>query len=149
MLLLLMLLPTSAAQVIPTAWLNPIFSQPKTSIWEHSIVSYNSLLDQFDSEGDGGGWTAQNAWTSFAQWDDQEGSRTFYDAVKKAQNKLAADIKAGHWGIELVNQYNDDVGWAGLANVQAYEAYGDQVYLDRAIGAYEVGRSSTMREMTS
>lgn len=134
----ILLTPHVAAQIIPDNWLNPQFNQPKSAIWKHSIASYESLFGTFAADGDGGGWTAQNAWTSIAQWDHQEGTRDFYDQVKSGQDKLAADTKGGWQGIELVNEFSDDVGWAILANIQAWEAYGDEVFLNRARGAYDV-----------
>lgn len=138
---LLLVAPLISAQIIPVGWINPKFGQSKESIHRHTLNSYNSLFNTFSKDGDGGGWTAQNAWTSIAQFDHQEGSRAFYDKVKVAQDKLAADTKRGHWGIELVNDYNDDIGWAGMANVLAHETYGDDVFLDRAKGAYDASHA--------
>ncbi len=125
---------------ISDKYVHPIFNQPKKSIEGYTKESFDSLLSSFQKDGDGGGWTAQNAWTSIAQWDLQRNSREFYDRAKKAQDNLAAN--PGHGGeilkVALVNYYNDDTGWAGLANIVAYEAYGNAEFLERARGAYAV-----------
>ena len=126
----------ASAQILPNTFIHPEFRQSRASIESHIQQVYTTFTGSFN----GGGWTAQNAWTAVAQWDAQRGKRDFYAQVKKAQDHLATDPGGGYevWQVPLVNYYNDDIGWAGLSNIQAYEAYGDQVFLSRAKGAYDV-----------
>jgi len=135
--LFLTFLGVTCAQVIPNTYVHPEFRQSRASIESNIQEVYTAFTASYN----GGGWSAQNAWTSVAQWDAQRGKRDFYNQVKKAQDYLATNPGGGYevWKVALVNYYNDDIGWAGLSNVQAYEAYGDEDFLTRARGAYDVG----------
>ena len=139
---LLTILGAASAQIIPDSHIHPEFGQSRTTIDSYIQETYTAFAKSYG----GSGWTAQNAWTSVARWDFQRGKRDFYTKVKQAQDRLATNPGGGYevWKVPLVNYYNDDIGWAGMANVQAYEAYGDEVFLTRAKGAYDVSSRLTL-----
>jgi len=88
-------------------------------------------------------WQSQNAWTGVAAFDTYLKSKTFALEVVSAQEALARSPGDGfeQWnGVPLINYYNDDPGWAALANIQAYEAYGRDIHLQRAKIVWEVSR---------
>jgi len=85
-------------------------------------------------------WQSQNAWTAISQYEAQQNSRDLFIDVLSAQNALSKrpGDAFDKWGVPLVNTYNDDAGWAALSNVQAYEAYGREIFLKRAIDVWNV-----------
>ena len=138
-----------------STYLSPAFGQSQSNIYGYAKQSIQALLKTTDSStgqftGDKGGlfyWPSQNAWTAVAQWDFQQGTKDFHDQVSAAQKAMETNTGGGYdtWKVPLVNYYNDDSGWAALANVQAYEAYGDDVFLQRAVGVWKVRFSSRRR----
>jgi hypothetical protein len=139
-LLLSAIIAPVGAQILPTSFVKPTFGQPKASIEKYTWESYQSLLSSYQKEGIGKSWVDENAWTAVAQYDLQRKKRDFYNDVRKAQDEYAGVTSDQQpWKTALVNYYNDDIGWAALSHIAAYDAYGDQIFLDRAKGAYEVG----------
>lgn len=126
------------AQLLPPTYLQVKFLQSKQQIIALTDGSYGDLLKTYD----GTGWTAQNLWTSVAQWDYQLGRQDYPERVRAAQDALFASPGGGNevWKVPGVNYYNDDNGWAGLASVQAYEAYGDDIFLTRAGDIFKVSQ---------
>jgi hypothetical protein len=104
------------------------FGQSRQNINSYTKESIQSLLGsvnpkngQFlggspDSLGQFFFWQSNNAWTSIAQYDLQQGSKTFYKEYSKAQDALAKNPGHGFeiYGVELCNDFNDDCGWAAL-----------------------------------
>ena len=63
---------------------------------------------------------------------------TIKSKLLKTNSLLNPGYGAEWWNLPLINAFNDDIGWAGLSNIVAYEAYGDETFLERAKGAYDV-----------
>lgn len=128
------------------SYLKPKFGQSKANIDSYTEKTINNLiagvdasLGQFKWENPWFFWPSANGWTSIAKYDHDRGTRKFYDAVSKSNDALAKSNQGcGSNKAALVNCFNDDAGWAGLASLEAYEAYGDQKFLDRAIGVWQV-----------
>jgi len=138
--LLLLLLPLSlvlsspvneravGTQVLKDTYKRIAFGQSRQNIGSYTKESIQFLLQsvndkngQFlggspDSLGQFFFWQSNNAWTSVAQYDLQQGTREFYNKYLKAQNALAKNPGHGFetWGVELCNDFNDDCGWAAL-----------------------------------
>jgi len=133
-----------SSPLLNSTYVSPTFSQSLHNIDQYSVESIHYLLSlpNNTAEGQPGGWVGQNGYTAIAQWDYQQGTRTFYRAVKAAEDEYATNPGGCYadWGVELVDCYNDDAGWAGLASLQAWEAYGDEVFLTRAKGVFDVSR---------
>lgn len=130
---------------LPDSTYQITFCQPRKTIERYSRESFSALLTTLDhSTGwfkEAGYWVSQNGWTTFASWDAIHGTRDYYDVFAKSQDRLSTSAGPGNalWDVPLMNFYNDDAVWAALANVQAYEAYGDEVFLGRANGVWQVG----------
>lgn len=131
---------------LKASYLKPKFGQSKANIDSYTEKTINNLisgvdasLGQFKWENPWFFWPSANGWTSIAKYDHDRGTRKFYDAVSKSNDALAKSNQGcGSNKAALVNCFNDDAGWAGLASLEAYEAYGDQKFLDRAIGVWQV-----------
>jgi hypothetical protein len=145
-------------RVLNSSYLNPHFTQSRSNINSYTSMSIASLI-QATNHSDGqilGGnyplgstfyWQSQNAWTTVAAFDTAQKSNTYMIDVVSAQSALARSPGDGfqQWSVPLVNYYNDDPGWAALANIQAYEAYGRGIELQRAIGVWEVSKALSSR----
>ena len=139
-------------RVLNSSYLSPYFIQSRDYIDQHTDYSIQSLVlsvnhtnGQFlggtpDPIGNLFFWQSQNAWTAIAEWDHRRNKREYFMDVLTAQNGLARYPGEGlnQYGVPLVNSYNDDAGWAALANLEAYEAYGNEILLKRAITVYDV-----------
>ena len=139
-------------RVLNASYLQPYFTQPRDYINTYTDYSLESLTlavnhtdGQFlDGTPDPVGyqffWQSQNGWTGIAQWDQQQNKRTYFMDVLSAQNALARYPGDGYqqYGVPLVNTYNDDAAWAAMSNLQAYETYGNRIFLERAVGVWEV-----------
>jgi hypothetical protein len=131
---------------LKASYLKPKFGQSKANIDSYTektiknlIAGVDASLGQFKWENPWFFWPSANGWTSIAKYDHDRGTRKFYDAVSKSNDALAKSNQGcGSNKAALVNCFNDDAGWAGLASLEAYEAYGDQKFLDRAIGVWQV-----------
>lgn len=88
-------------------------------------------------------WQSQNGWTGVSRNQFQTQNSDLLIDVLSAQNALAREPgdSFGWWGVPLINNYNDDCAWAALSNLQAYEAYGREIFLKRAIAVWQVKRS--------
>ena len=130
---------------LPSTYADITFCQTEAQIDTYSYNSYETLLNQLDNAtgwfNGSGYWVSQNGWTAYAGWDFLHGTRDFYTVLSNAQKQLETSAMDGNalWGVPLVDFYNDDSGWAALANVRAYEAYGDSIFLQRAKGVWQVG----------
>ena len=142
------------AQILPSSFLNPHFTQPRAIVDKHVDYSIQSLIiatnhtnGQFldgrrNPVGSSFFWQSQNGWTAVAERDREMGRRDYFMEVLTAQNALARYPGDGFetWGVPLVNYYNDDAAWAAMSNVEAYQAYGNEIFLKRAVDVWEVGR---------
>lgn len=142
---------------LKASYLKPKFGQSKANIDSYTektiknlIAGVDASLGQFKWENPWFFWPSANGWTSIAKYDHDRGTRKFYDAVSKSNDALAKSNQGcGSNKAALVNCFNDDAGWAGLASLEAYEAYGDQKFLDRAIGVWQVSPDVRIDTMES
>ena len=144
-------------QVLNASYLSTYFTQSRNNINSYTDYSIQSLVlgvnhtnGQFlDGNPNPVGnlffWQSQNGWTGVSRWDHSQKKRDQFINVLTAQNGLARYPNDGfqQWGVPLVNTYNDDAAWAAMSNLEAYEAYGHPIFLERAIGVWEV---STRRD---
>ena len=142
----------SGSSVLNSSYVHVTFGQSRDNINKYTHQSVQSLVlatnhsnGQFldgiiNLPGHLFYWQSQNGWTGVSQFDYQQGSRDFFIDVLSSQNALARRPGDAFdtWGVPLVNIYNDDAGWAALSNLQAYEAYGRGIFLERAIGVWDV-----------
>ena len=122
---------------LPATYVTPVFGQDRTNVYNQADATVVALTQRSDFPT---GWVGSNAYTSIAQWDAQQGTRQFYDFVSAGESVYATNPGGcyDYWQSPLVDCYNDDAQWAGLGSVQQYEAYGDQVFLDRAVSVWNV-----------
>ena len=124
--------------LLPTTYAVPAFEHSRTDVNSYTAKSFAYLLGLDVPTG----WVGQNAWTAVAQADAQN-KATAYESHVSAGLQAFADSPGGCQTSDTppaVNCYNDDAGWAALANLQAYRAYGDKTYLTRAVDVFDVGR---------
>lgn len=124
------------------------FHQPLPQILSHTTSAIRVLTSQVNAktgqfkQGDGEFfvWASSNGWTSIAINDRLNGKKEFEQDVDKGLQAMADHWVMGgeKWKVPLVNEFNDDSGWAGLAAAEAYEAYGGDKYLNWAIGVFDV-----------
>ncbi len=127
----------SSSKILNSTYLQPKFQQSRSNIDSYSLSTINELLTRSDFPT---GWVGQNGWTVISQWDHQQGTRAFYDQFAANESYYATNPTGcyEYWGSPLVDCYNDDAGWAALASLQGYQAYGDEVFLKRAESVFEV-----------
>ena len=148
----LLLVRLTFAAILPSSYLSVSFGQTQEDIESYVNQSFTVLVNSVNpSTGQvlGGNppgtnffWQSQNAFTSVAQYDLQRGTKQFHQQVLDSQNTMAA-ARTGlfaQWNISLVDYYNDDCDWAGLSQLACYEAYGDEVFLDRAVTVWDVSQ---------
>lgn len=133
--------PKTCNPLLPSTYISTAFTATRPQVDSYAKQAHEKLISYADLStgniGKGGGyWTSQNGWMNVAAYDKLRGTKDFMAQVSAAQDGFAKITQAG---VPLVNEYNDDAGWAALANLRAYEAYGDKKYLDRAIGVWKVG----------
>lgn len=124
--------------LLPSTYLSTAFTASRAQLNSYAKLSHTALIKYTDSANGHlgtGYWTSQNGWMNIAAYDKLRGTKDFERQVSEAQDALA---KSTRKGTPLVNEYNDDAGWAALANLRAYEAYEDVKYFNRAIAVWEV-----------
>jgi hypothetical protein len=124
------------------------FHQPLSQILSHTSDAIRVLTGNVNAKtgqfNQGGGeffvWASSNGWTSIAINDRLNGKREFEKDVGAGLQAMADHWVMGgeKWKVPLVNEFNDDSGWAGLAAAEAYDAYGNEKYLKWAIGVFDV-----------
>jgi uncharacterized protein YyaL (SSP411 family) len=134
----------ACSSLLPSTYLSTAFSATRAQVDSYAKDSHVALLKTTDArngnfKGSGGFWTSQNGWLNVAAYDKTRGTQLFAAQVSDAQDALARGTGPG---TPLVNEFNDDAGWAALANLRAYEAYGDGKYLDRAVAVWKVSSES-------
>lgn len=127
--------PATCNPLLNSTYISTAFTQSRAQVEAHTRRSFDALLKRTNSktgfltESDNAFWTSQNGWTAIADYDALRGTKLYAQQVSVAQDTMA---KGTGPGVPLVNAFNDDAGWAALANLRAYAAYGDKKYLDRA-----------------
>ena len=138
----------AASTVLPHSFVNPQFLQSRKTITAYGVKSVQALLDESSpSTGaliPGGTWASQIGFQSIANWDYLHGTKDFYDPV--SQGQAASARPNGQYGVPLADQWNDDNMWAGMASLKAYQAYGDDVFMTRAQGIWQVSSVFRGRE---
>ncbi|KAF2166843.1 hypothetical protein M409DRAFT_22898 [Zasmidium cellare ATCC 36951] len=114
---------TLYASLLNSSYVNPVFEQSRSNIERDSVASVRHLVAH-DGIGNDTHWKADNAWTTVAQWDLQQKTRTFYTDSSDA---LAYDSKHqsgcfDFWKVSLVDCFNDDAASAALGSREGYAA---------------------------
>ena len=83
---------------------------------------------------------AQDVWLNAVQWDFEHHTRTFYTNFTHAEDYDAMHQSGCYqfWKEPLVDCFNDDGNTGARTSLQGYAAYGDQVFLQRAISIHNV-----------
>lgn len=127
---------SSSSSILPSSYVFPTFQQSRSNVNSYSLETFNELLARSDFPT---GWVGQNGWTNYAQWDAQQGTRTFYNVFSANESEYASNPGGCYadYHVPLADCFNDDAGWAALASLQGYEAYGDEVLLTRAQSVFD------------
>ena len=112
-------------EIVCTAW-----ARSTVHAGSRIEAAANALMQYYNNNGlwtTAGWWNSANCLTAIIDYMRQTGDRTYLYAIGTTFDKN----RGAQWG-DFTNEYIDDVGWWGLAWVDAYDLTGEARYLQMA-----------------